>query len=608
MNLRQESLPQANIYSSKVLFNQVEDRNIKRMNQILKRKKAFSTRNKSIKLEEQKIDLSPRNEKEETNINIYSQFNKSICNCYNNNINDNIIKKGEIHSLNDINNNTTNFNSNILNKDSQINFSNFEEETKDIINENSNIIINKSENNNASAAYKQNNNIVNIDIINCEEDIFNGSKENENNYLNSNKFAIKYLSSSLDSFIKLDNHLVTKAKIQNNCFTDSYSQALEFNFDNKVNNFKILLTNKAYLVTEIIKEEKEYETPLKINKKEKEKNRHKNNINNEENELMNRMARKRAYSKRIRNNILKKTSKDEFEIEHENKKITEKKLNPSKSYKNINKNDINLTNKNYTKNINTFKKNCIDSKKNNDEINFNNISRKTICSFKKKINLNNSFNLFNRNDNIINKTLATKKSSINIISKNEKVCKKMSTSKSNLVIFKKNITQKNKNDLNCSMNNLCSKTNRKMQASKSAKRINELASSKNIIIKKQQFNELNKIKILKKNLTMRKINFMKRKIIDETEKNPKTTKNNDLNKTVFIKSNKNEKSFLNNTISFRNIKCKKSIVNNNINSRYSIPIKHKAKKIVKNILDNENNKASYKLKLNKSYCCLTSAK
>ena len=107
---------------------------------------------------------------------------------------------------------------------------------------------------------------------------------------------------------------------------------------------------------------------------------------------------------------------------------------------------------------------------------------------------------------------------------------------------------------------------------------------------------------------MRKINFMKRKIIDETEKNPKTTKNNDLNKTVFIKSNKNEKSFLNNTISFRNIKCKKSIVNNNINSRYSIPIKHKEKKIVKNILDNENNKASYKLKLNKSYCCLTSAK
>ena len=606
MNLRQESLPQANIYSSKVLFDLVEDRNIKRMNQILKRKKAFSTRKKSIKFEEQKIDISPRNEKEETNINIYSQFNKSICNCYNNNINDNIIKKCEIYSLNDINNNSTNFNSNILNKDSQINFSNFEEETKDIINENSNIIINKSENNNASSIYKQNNNIVNIDIIDCEEEIFNGSKENENNYLNSNQFAIKYLSSSLDSFVKLDNHLVTKAKIQNNCFTDSYSQAIEFNFDNKVNNFKNILT-KTYLVTEIIKEEKEYETPLKINKKEKEKNGQ--NINNEEIELMSRMARKRAYSKSIRNNILKKTSKDKFEIEHENEKITEKKLNPSKSYKKINKNsDINLTNKNYSKNINTFKTNCFDSKKNNDETNFNNIARKTICNFKKKINLNNSFNLFNRNDNNINKTLVTKKSSTNIISKNEKICKKMSTSKSNLVIFNKNLTQKIKNDLNCSKNNIYSKTNRKMQTSKSAKRINDLTSNKNSIIKKQQFNELNKIKILKKNLTMGKINFMKRKMIKETEKNQKTTKNNDLNKTVSVKSNKNENSFLNNTISFRNIKCKKSIVNNKINSKYSMPFKQKTKKIVKNILDKKNNKTSYKLKLNKSYCCLTSVK
>ena len=41
MNLRRESLPQANIYSSKILFDQMEDRNKKRMNQILKRKKAL---------------------------------------------------------------------------------------------------------------------------------------------------------------------------------------------------------------------------------------------------------------------------------------------------------------------------------------------------------------------------------------------------------------------------------------------------------------------------------------------------------------------------------------------------------------------------------------
>ena len=260
MILRQESLPQANIYSSKVLFDQMEDRNKKRMNQILRRKKAFSTRNKTIKLEEEKSDLSPKNEKEEININTFSQFNKSIFNYYNENTNENFMKKCEKNSLNDINNNSTNHNSSILNKDSQINGSNFEEETKDIFIENKSKNMNKSEYNNTSDIYKHNNSIVNIDIINFEDTFLDESKENENenNYLNSNKFAIKYLSSSLDSFIKLDNHLVTKAKLQNNCFTDSYSQALEFNFDDKINNFKNIFT-KNYLVTEIIKEENRYD-------------------------------------------------------------------------------------------------------------------------------------------------------------------------------------------------------------------------------------------------------------------------------------------------------------------------------------------------------------
>ena len=49
MLLRQESLPQTYIYSSKILFDQMEDRNKKRMNQILRRKKALSTRNKTSK-------------------------------------------------------------------------------------------------------------------------------------------------------------------------------------------------------------------------------------------------------------------------------------------------------------------------------------------------------------------------------------------------------------------------------------------------------------------------------------------------------------------------------------------------------------------------------
>ena len=54
MNLRRESLPQINIYLSKDLFYKMEDRNIKRKSQILKRKKALSTPNKTIKFEEEK--------------------------------------------------------------------------------------------------------------------------------------------------------------------------------------------------------------------------------------------------------------------------------------------------------------------------------------------------------------------------------------------------------------------------------------------------------------------------------------------------------------------------------------------------------------------------
>ena len=619
MILRQESLPQANIYSSKVLFDQMEDRNKKRMNQILRRKKAFSTRNKTIKFEEEKSDLSPKNEKEEININTFSQFNKSIFNYYNENTNENFMKKCEKNSLNDINNNSTNHNSSILNKDSQINGSNFEEETKDIFIENKSKTMNKSEYNNTSDIYKHNNSIVNIDIINCEDTFLDESKENENenNYLNSNKFAIKYLSSSLDSFIKLDNHLVTKAKLQNNCFTDSYSQALEFNFDDKISNIKNIFT-KNYLVTEIIKEEKESETPLKINKKDKEKNKNKNIFNNENNEeidMIKRMARRRAYSKRIRNNILNKNLKDVFEIKNENKKNSEKTLNQSKSCKRINKNNINLTYKNCNtyRNIN-IKKKHFERKKNIDEENSNNFARKTICNFKKRINLNNSFNIFNKNDincNIHNKTLTAKNSSKNIINKNEKLCKKMITSKSNLIIFKKNPIQKNKNELNCSMNNLYPKTTRKIQKSKSAKRINDITlnnkNDKQITIhKKEQINNLNKTKILKKNPTMGKLNCIKRTSFHNKENNSKIVKNNDLNKTVLIKSNKNESSFLNNTISFRNLKSKKSIVNNNVNTRNSMPFKQKTKKIVKNILIKENNKNSNKLKLNKSYCCLIS--
>ena len=48
MLVQEESLPKANIYSSKVLFEQVDIRNKKRMAQMLKRKTALSTKNKLL--------------------------------------------------------------------------------------------------------------------------------------------------------------------------------------------------------------------------------------------------------------------------------------------------------------------------------------------------------------------------------------------------------------------------------------------------------------------------------------------------------------------------------------------------------------------------------
>lgn len=445
MLLKQESLPQANIYSSKILFEQPEDRNKKRMNQILKRKKALSTRNKTTKIEEEKSDIFPKNEKEEINLNTFCQFNSCLYGF--NYINENednqkTIKEKKNAIKNDVNNNSTNHNSSILNKDSQekeVNISNLEEDTSDIIISNQNNQ-NQNENENSTVQNinsnkRNNNNVVNIDIINLDETFNDESKEN--NYYGSNEFAIKYLSSSLDSFVKLDNHLVAKAKYQNNCFTDSYSQALELTSGNSMSSTYKTLFSKNYLVTDVIKEEKESETPLKVTKK-KEKDRHKNNFNYnlsiEEIEMIKKVERRRAYSRRIRKNFMNKNLKEDYNFISSRKNIDfdrTTKLNTSKSCKKFKKNNImnmaqikeyNEKNKNYCsqKNLNINLKNSlqIKRKKNFDDISnsiYNNNNRRTIFDFRNKIKLNNSFILNNKDDknSLMRKTLTTINSSKN---------------------------------------------------------------------------------------------------------------------------------------------------------------------------------------------------
>lgn len=648
MLLKQESLPQANIYSSKILFEQPEDRNKKRMNQILKRKKALSTRNKTTKIEEEKSDIFPKNEKEEIDLNTFCQFNSCIYGF--NYINENednqkaIKEKKSIMKNDTNNNNSTNHNSSILNKDSQekeVNISNLEEDNSDIIISNQNNQ-NQNENNtaqNINSNKRNNNNVVNIDIINLDETFNDESKEN--NYYGSNEFAIKYLSSSLDSFVKLDNHLVAKAKYQNNCFTDSYSQALELNSGNSMSSTYKTLFSKNYLVTEVIKEEKESETPLKVVKK-KEKDRHKNNFNynlsNEEIEMIKKVERRRAYSRRIRNNFMNKNLKEDFNLNSSKKNIELDRnthLNTSKSCKKFKKNNImNMTqikgynekNKNYCsqKNLNTNLKKSIHikRKKNFDDISnsiYNNINRRTIFGFRNKIKLNNSFILNNKDDknNLMRKTLTTINSSKNIYKKRENILENLTNSRSNLNIFKKNTIQNNKINLNASMNNFHPKLVRKdkIRNSKSAKKLNNYLNNKDCGLQKKSINLKLSFKLkntnksnnannhtLKKNPTMGRLTFYKVSKNNKKEDIPKNVKKENLNKTVLVtKSNTNY--ILNKTISSKNITCKK-FINNIINSRNSMPFKAKAKKIAKNILNNGNNSTISKLKSNRSSCYL----
>ena len=303
MLVQEKSLPKPNIYSSKILFEQVENRNKKRMAQMLKRKTALSTKNHSLKnnFDDLSLKESPIRPKNEDNnnlefINIIREKDININNIINpsynskqiyidiktnieskkeneekdekdekemamtNNYINNIIKADNCSAVstnvaNENNNyyntsSTNNSNNNsILYKDSQekeINISNLDNESID------DIIINNEDNNNQ--------NIRSSNLYDYDKDDDNILTKEEHRLKEENEFALKYLSSSSDSFVQLDNNLVARAKAQGSDMTDSYLQALfpQLPLDNKS------LKNKTYEVTEIIKEEKEIDTPLRI--------------------------------------------------------------------------------------------------------------------------------------------------------------------------------------------------------------------------------------------------------------------------------------------------------------------------------------------------------
>ena len=278
MCIKTSILPQANIYSSKTLFDNLEDRNQKRISQIIKRKKALLSKNKNlnttIKDKSSEEMITPSTKEISTNINnnilnlskseikqietdnkLFSSVkpkkeifslsfkleNKSIDtisegNNYGINHEELIEKEINISNLND-------------NENCMDDINNIYEKDKMNIKEKKRIILND----------KISNKINNIKRMN-ENSYSEQMKKEKNNIYERNKFAIEFLSSNLVSFVELKNKLVTKAKYNKNYFTLSYSQALFLDYNKK--NEKEKAHN--YEVNDIIKEENESFSPKSI--------------------------------------------------------------------------------------------------------------------------------------------------------------------------------------------------------------------------------------------------------------------------------------------------------------------------------------------------------
>ena len=504
MLVQEESLPKANIYSSKVLFEQVDIRNKKRMAQMIKRKTALSTKNKLLEINNKdsppKTTLSSPKKNEDDNELIFIKVIRDKENNTNNIINSNPInnnqiiidirvdselehkdkediekenkdKEKEIVSPNNLNNKTKLDNSSAV---------------SNIVNENTNYYNNSSTNNsnNNSTLFKDSQekeiNISNLDndsidddiIINKEDeyntkmsttnifdydkddkDDFNLINKEENKIKEENEFALKYLSSSSDSFVQLDNHLVARAKAQGGDMTDSYLQALFplLSLDNNKS-----LKNKNYEVTDIIKEEKEIDTPLrKKNHNSKNSKDIIDDINNIDNDCNNSID--------INLNISGINSNNEHN-DYSFIKSLKKSSNKKKIISNYQLYNKNNKNKMKTSNISikeiklkgdlSFKTNNRIIKKNNTITNITQNKNKNNIVKKKFLNYSSSFSNINNNNNKNNKIIFNSSYSNGLYSKTktEFNLNKNNNKKINLKKSFNNINNnKNENDLNDSL-------------------------------------------------------------------------------------------------------------------------------------------------------------
>ena len=365
MYIKNSVFPQANIYSSKTLFDNRENRNQKRIAQIMKRKKLLTSKNKKPNLNittkdkssEQMItqttqetstngnnilNLSKTDERQD----IY--YNKILCISK-----PKIIEKiiSSFKSDNKITDSIISQNFNISNEnvaEKEVNISNLNdnESTLDIDN------INEKD-----KAKSKNKRIIFNDKLPNKNNLDENINQNKN-LLQRNKYAIEFFSSSLDSFVEFKNKLVTKAKYDKNYFTLSYSQALFSDYNNLEN--KKYGANKIndYEVTEIIKEENETSSPndkyfiaksIKVNCPKNKNKKNTKKCNKMPNKSFSKTVGKN-YMGNNNQNIMKEYSFNKNSLVNNYKlKVPKCKLSiemksKKKAYENVNKNLLDINN------------------------------------------------------------------------------------------------------------------------------------------------------------------------------------------------------------------------------------------------------------------------
>ena len=413
MLIKNTVLPQANIYSSKFFFDKLEDRYQKRIAQIVKRKTALLSKRKNCnritkdKSSEQMITPSTQ---EISIINNVSNISKSNIKKDESSYNTIILTSKPrtierfLSSFKQRNINTT---PNITNNFNMIDGDLYEKEVNiSNLNDNENLFDNVSEkqknkNENKNNFLNEKRGLKNSYI---KKIIENEKKQKENNNIyQRNKYAIEYLSSSLDSFVEFKNKLVTKAKYNKNYFTLSYSQALFLDYNNLGSKKNEKEKNYNYEVNEIIKEENESYSPKANNKlyigqsaiipgTKKKNNKNNNRLNNKK--MQNKslyktveynignnkstVGGKSLNKKALINNCKLKIPKTKLSMEIRNKR----KTNENKEYKEY-KNNLNI-NDNQNNMKNTLSPKFIKLKLFLEDLNKKEIQKKIIDKNRKK--------------------------------------------------------------------------------------------------------------------------------------------------------------------------------------------------------------------------------